>query len=118
MKFLVQIIVCSTTPIICLILSAIIWQFYFPEKIYNCTDDNLFGFFRPGNWVHGDYITVFKIDPNDSMSKPDSIKEGWSVGKLWFVWWAFIITSIAISTLLPFLFFRSRKSRTAQTISS
>jgi hypothetical protein len=118
MKFLIQIIVCCTTPIICLILSAIIWQFYFPEKIYDCTDNNLFGFFRPGSWVHGDYVTVPKIDPNDSMSKPDSIKEGWSVGKLWFVWWAFIVTSVVISASLPLLLFRPEKLKSAQSISS
>ena len=118
MKVFSQIIVCSITPIVCLTLSAIIWQFCLPEKIYNCTDDNLFGFFRPGNWVHGDYITVLKIDPSDSMSKPDSIKQGWSVGKLWFVWWTFIVASLVISVSLLFLFFRPEKLEVAQSISS
>jgi hypothetical protein len=118
MKIIAKIIICSTTPTICLILSAMIWQFYFPEHIYNCTDDNLFGFLRPGNWIHGDYIIVSKIDPNDSMSKPDSIKEGWSVGKLRFGWLAFIVASAFISTSLPFIIFRQKKLKSAQTISS
>lgn len=103
--------------LVCLILSGIIWQILLPGKVYNCTDDNLFGFLRPGDWIHGSYVTVPKIDPSDSMSKPDSIKEGWSVGKLWFAWCAFIVASVAISTSLTFLIFYRQKSNASQTIS-
>jgi hypothetical protein len=99
----------------CLILGAIIWQILLPGKVYNCTDDNIFGFLRPGDWVHGNYVTVPEINPGDSMEKPDSIKEGWSVLKLWFLWWAFILMSIGISS--TFLLFSWRNSKTAQTIS-
>jgi hypothetical protein len=105
------------TLLVCLVGSGTIWQIFLPEKIYNCTDDNLFGFLRPGDWIHGDYVTVSKINPSDPMDKPDSIKEGWSVGKLWFAWFAFIVASVAISASLTFLTFRSRKPKIAQTIS-
>jgi len=95
--------------LICLILSAVIWQLYFLERIYNCTDDNFLGFLRPGDWIHGDYATVPKVVPSLSMSEPDTIKQRWSVFKLWCVWWAFIFISVAISAALTFLIFRSRK---------
>src|ERR1039457_2202371 len=82
---------------VCLLLSGIIWQIYLPGRVYNCTDDNLIGFLTPGYWVHGNYVTVSEINLHDSMSQPDSIKEGWSVGKVWLLWWSFVAVSVAIS---------------------
>lgn len=105
------------TLLVCLILSVTVWQVYFPQNIYNCTDDNMLGFLRPGDWVHGNYVTVHKVVPSLSMSEPDTIKEGWSVGKLWFAWYSFILASAAISGSFTFLFFRSRKSKIPQVIS-
>jgi len=116
-RLLAKIATFLITLLVCLILSGIIWQILLPGKVYNCTDDNIFGFLWPGDWIHGNYVTVPKIDPSDSMSKPDSIKEGWSVPKLWLLWWAFVFASAAISTSLTFLLFRSRKSKIAQAIS-
>jgi hypothetical protein len=102
--------------LVCFILSGIVWQILLPEKVYNCTDDNFFGFLRPGDWIHGAYVTVPKIDPSDSMSKPDSIKEGWSVAKLWCVWLLFIFASVAASASVTFLIFRSRTSKSDQAM--
>jgi len=98
------------------VLSAVIWQFYFPENIYNCTDDNMCGFFRPGDWIHGNYVAVHKVVPSLSMSEPDTIKKGWSITKLWCAWWLFIVASVAISASLTFLIFRPRKSKSDQAI--
>jgi hypothetical protein len=88
---------------VCLLLFGIIWQTYLPGHIYNCTDDNLIGFLTPGFWVHGNYVTVPEINPHDSMSKPDSIKEGWSVGKLWLLWLSFVAASVVVSRLMAFI---------------
>ena len=106
----------------CTIFSEIIWDTCFAGKIYNCTDDNLGGFFKPGGWVHDrkgvPVMVVAQITPHDTMDKPDTIKEGWSVPKLWLLWWSFIAASIAISASLTFLIFPSRKLIPAQTVSS
>src|SRR5690348_16935789 len=94
----------------CLLVCTIAWGAWFPGKLYNCTDAVGFDFLQPGNWVHGNYVTVVKINPYDSMSMPDSIKEGWSVPKLWLLWWSFVAVSVAISALLTSLiFFLARK---------
>jgi hypothetical protein len=94
----------------CATLSAIAWDNFVAEKFYNCTDSVPFDFLHPGDWVHGNYIFVPQINPTDPMDKPDSIKEGWSVPKLWILWWPFIFASVAISAALAFLiFYRSKK---------
>jgi len=67
-------------------------------------------FLHPGDWVHGDYVTVPKINPNDSMSMPDSIKQGWSVPKLWLLWWSFVAASVAVSASLASLFFLEKRT--------
>jgi hypothetical protein len=95
----------------CTISCTVIWGNFVDGKLYNCTDSLPFNFLSPGDWVHGNYVTVLKIDPSDSMSKPDSIKEGWSVPKLWFLWFSFFAVSVAISLLPTFLICR-RKKRT------
>jgi hypothetical protein len=89
------------SPIV-LILAGMVWDMYLPGRIYNCTDFNS-GFFMPACWVHGNYVTVDEVNPHDSMSLPDSIKKGWSVGKLWLLWFSFVAVFIAISRLLAFV---------------
>jgi len=37
------------------------------------------------------------------MSQPDSIKEGWSLGKLWLLWLSLVAASVAVSRLLAFI---------------
>jgi hypothetical protein len=105
----------------CTTYCTIAWDNFVARKLYNCTDSIPFDFLRPGDWVHShDGISVAvvpKINPSDPMDKPDTIKEGWSIPKLWLLWWAFVCASIAISASLAFLTFRSRKPKIAQTIS-
>jgi len=83
------------------------WDVYLPGRIYNCTDFNS-GFLLPGCWVHGHYVIVPQINPHDSMSLPDSIKEGWSYGKLWLLWLSFIFASITTSAAVTFVIFYCR----------
>jgi hypothetical protein len=92
----------------CIFVCTIAWDDWFPGKLYNCTDSVPFDFLQPGNWVHGNYVTVAKINPNDSMSMPDSIKQGWSVPELWLLWWSFIAASVAISASLATLIFLAK----------
>jgi hypothetical protein len=101
----------------CTISCEAIWDNFLAGNIYNCTDDNLGGFLRPGDWVQNP-VTVPKVVLDSVMSNPDTIKQGWSIPKLWFLWWLFVAASVAISLSFPLLIFRSRKSKNAQTISS
>jgi hypothetical protein len=93
----------------CLVASEIVWDAYLPGQIYNCSDCNLFGVLMPGSWVHGNYVTVSKINTYGSMSQPDSIKEGWSLEKLWFLWFSVFFASVAISVSLTVGIFYRRK---------
>jgi len=84
------------------ILSSIVWQ-YVGDQLYDCTDDNMTGFLRPGGWVHRfggrEVVAVPKIAHDHSMSEPDTIKEGWSIGRLWVLWLSFCLVSAGISLL-------------------
>jgi len=98
----------------CTIFCTFVWDKFIADKLYNCTDEVGFDFLQPGNWVHGDYKTVPQIATGRSMSEPDTIKEGWSVPKLWLLWWSFVAASVAISALLAFLICW-RKKRTEES---
>jgi hypothetical protein len=105
--------------LICTILSELFWDSFFAGRIYNCTDDNLGSFLEPGNWVHSHggmpVEVVPQIPPHQTMDKPDSIKEGWSIPKLWLLWWSFAAAGIVISASFTFLIFRPQKLGAAQT---
>src|SRR6185437_1708797 len=100
------------------IVCANIWGNCVDGKLYNCTDLIPFGFLHPGDWIHShngvSIAVVPKINSSDPMDKPDSIKEGWNVPKLWLLWWSFVFVSVAISAALTFLIFHSRKPRASQ----
>jgi hypothetical protein len=64
----------------------IAWDYIFPGRIYFCTDETGFGFWTPGEWVHGEVEYVPDIDTLRPMSEPDVIKAGWSLPGLWAVW--------------------------------
>ena len=98
----------------CTIFCVFAWDHFVAGKLYNCTDSVPFDFLRPGDWVHSydgiSVVVVPEINPMDSMDKPDSIKEGWSIPKLWLLWWSFVFASVAVSASLAFLTFRRQES--------
>src|SRR3954468_15154178 len=73
------------------------WGTFVADHIYNCTDSlpGVFDYFRPGDWVHAwkpvQFVDV--VRSGRSMSEPDVIKKGWSVGALWFLWGGMIGSS-------------------------
>src|ERR1043165_4468011 len=92
-KFAISLIV---TTIICTTL----WQEVVNENLYDCTDAFGFDYWEPGHWVHGNFITVNHIIHHRSMSEPDTIKEGWTMPRLWQLWYSFVLASVATSLLL------------------
>ena len=88
------------------ILSTIVWA-YVGDRLYCCTDPTGFGFLSPGNWDHsfpGHPIeAVPKIDQYRSMSEGDAIKDGWTVTRLWCLWYSFLAASVLASLWLAWI---------------
>jgi len=84
----------------CTAIAAIIWQMAFPGKIYHCTDATGFDYLSPGDWVHGEWASVEVIETHQDMTKPDTIKMGWTPAKLWWVWLGMVGTSAAASVFV------------------
>ena len=96
----------------CTILCTIFWDKFIADKLYNCTDAIGFDFLHPGDWVHGNYAAVPQIVTGRSMSEPDTIKAGWSVFKLWCLWWSLVAVSVAVSGSAACLIWRRKTRRT------
>lgn len=101
----------TATLLVMTLICTIVWDNVVAENLYNDTDENMFGFLNPGDWVSGhngqpiiavDHI----IHSASSMSDPDTIKKGWTVTDLWLVWLFFVANSLTISiglALLPWM---------------
>ncbi len=87
----------------CTIYCTTAWDKYIADKLYICTDSVPWVFVHPGDWVHGNYVIIPQNQFPRSMSEPDAVKEGWSVPKLWCLWWSWIAASIGVSASLSFL---------------
>ena len=86
------------------ILCIIVWQ-YTAANLYDCTDDGWPpGYLESGGWVHELPQHSLKVVPTvthgRSMSEPDTIREGWSVPRLWRLWYTFVSASLAVSAVL------------------
>ena len=81
------------------------WETFVDGKIY-CTDEN-FGYLSPGNWVSNwdghPIAVVHQIPAVRQMGDPDDIIEGWSVLKLWCLWFSFFGLSLVISILFTWV---------------
>jgi hypothetical protein len=92
------------TLVIMTIACAIAWEAFVDNRLYSCTDPGFFDYLDPGDWVHehgGLPIKVVpQVVPTDDMSLPDTIKEGWTVQRLWYLWYAFLGVSLLVSALL------------------
>jgi hypothetical protein len=86
------------------IICTIVWQEVVNERLYDCTDAFGFDYWQPGNWVHNagghPVLAVHQVVHHRSMSEPDTIKAGWSVTDLWYLWYSFVVISLVVSTLL------------------
>lgn len=99
------------------VVCTIVWQLV-GDTLYDCTDDNMLGFLRPGCWVHRfnghSIVVVHQIVHGRSMGEPDAIKEGWSVPRLWCLWFSFVVGSLAVSFVFTWMIGIPRQARTAE----
>jgi len=75
----------------------VIWGTFVTDKLYNCTDAVGFDYLQPGNWVHGRVAYVPHIVASNTMTEPDTIKQGWSLASLWCLWILFFAVSVLVS---------------------
>ena len=85
------------------VICTIVWQDVVAEYLYDNTDDNMMGFIHPF-YLDGcigqskfRVVSVRQVVHGRSMSEPDEIKEGWSIPKLWCLWFSFVAISLITS---------------------
>src|SRR5438552_19086959 len=94
-----------TSLIAMALVCTVAWDSFVNGKVYYCTDGGTLDFWFAGDWVHHP-ITVHNVVGGRPMSEPDTIKEGWSLTRLWHLWYSFIAISIVISgcvALVPWI---------------
>ena len=89
------------------------WETFVKNRLYNCTDDSPLDYLRPGHWVHQP-VAVRHVTSGRSMSEPDTIKEGWSVWRLWLLWSSSVAGSLIVSFLLARLPLRRERTTEQQ----
>lgn len=94
MKIIIRFVAILTA---CLVVASACWDSFVVGKLYHCTDEIGFGLLSPGDWVHEDVAAVPKIDPSATMSEPDQILTGWSIGRLRVLWLGMIGASLLVS---------------------
>ena len=82
-----------------------VWDAFVNGKLYYCTDGGTMDFIFVGDWVHHSE-SVPRVTPRP-MEKPDEIKAGWSMTGLWFLWGAFVGSSVLVSALFAGAFWRA-----------
>ena len=85
------------------VVCTFVWQEFVTDKLYNCTDPGWLDFLSPGDWVHvhdGKPVAFVPVIVGGLMSDPDTIKNGWSIARLWHLWYSFVAVSVVISILL------------------
>lgn len=86
-----------------MVTCTLVWQGVVAQYLYDYTGDNMAGFLTPGDWVYGSdgqpIVVVDKIIHGRFPSEPDTIKRGWSVTGLWYLWISFIAVSLLVSVV-------------------
>ena len=84
------------------IVCTIVWQEFVTDRLYNCTDPGWLDFLSPGDWVHSHNgpVKFVPVITGGAMSDPDTIKDGWSVTRLWYLWFSFVAVLTVTSILL------------------
>ena len=88
------------------VVSTVLWE-QIGSRLYDCTDECGFGFLTPGGWVHEsdgrEIVAVSKIVHGRPMSEPDTIVKGWSIPKLWGLWFVLAVASLGVSAIVAWI---------------
>jgi hypothetical protein len=86
------------------IACTILWETMVDGHLYNCTDPGFLDYLTPGDWVHrweGHPLkTVARVVPDGDMEHPDTIREGWTIQRLWGLWYLTFGGSVIFSATL------------------
>ncbi|MEI9998008.1 MAG: hypothetical protein WDO13_02000 [Verrucomicrobiota bacterium] len=103
-------------------LCTLLWEMLVDNHLYNCTDGGFLDYLTPGDWVHSvegrPLETIPHVVLDRDMEHADTIQEGWTVGRLWTLWYLFFGVSVVISGALAVLPCRPAGQRRAATASS
>jgi hypothetical protein len=114
MRFLISIAVFVGSLVVMTIACTWGWDRFISGTLYVCTDSVPFDFLHPGHWVHSP-VSVERVVAARSMSEPDTIRAGWSIMRLWFLWYSLVCGSVTISVLARFPWSRRREQIYAHT---
>jgi len=95
-EFIIRASKFAATLILCSIASTFIWECFVAGTIYHCTDPGFLEFLSPGDWVH--------------IRSGDTLHAGWTMTRLWCLWYSFIIASVVVSLAFARLPRRFRSS--------
>ena len=91
-----------TKFVVSLILMAMVcslaWDGLVNARLYDRTEGGSLDFWIVGHWVHHP-VTVAHVVTGRSLSEPDTIKAGWSITGLWYLWFS----SVALSFMVSFV---------------
>jgi len=113
MRTFVSLVVFLLALVIATIGCAWSWETLIKNRLYNCTDDLPLDYFQPGHWVHQP-VGVSHVSVPRSMSEPDTIKNGWTMQRLWFLWCFCISGSVVFSLSLAWLPWTMDRNRPVQ----
>jgi len=95
----------------------ILWEETANRYLYDSTDpDAMAGFVFPGDWLYGDSDKPIAVVPQvvhgrPAWTEPDEIKEGWTEGRLWCLWWCFLAVDLSTSAILARISWHQRINR-------
>jgi hypothetical protein len=87
LKFLISLLACTAA-------CTAIWQCCVTDVLYHCTDPGWLDYLEgPGGWVHGDVA-------GQPGAYGDTIRPGWTLGRLEALWVSLIAASVVVSLVL------------------
>lgn len=81
---------------LCTIMCAILWDCFVSDRLYHRRDSLPGGYFSPGHWFD-DETPDIEIVVQGSADRYNSIKAGWTPGKLLGLWGVFFGSSVVVS---------------------
>ena len=88
-EFIIRASKFAAALLVCTVASTLIWEQFVAGTIYRCTDPGFLEFLSPGDWAH--------------IHSGDTLRTGWSMTRLWWLWYSFVISSVVVSLMFAML---------------